>query len=220
MKTVAFVPIKLNNERLPGKNTKKFSNGTPLITYILNTLLRIKEIDEIYVYCSSEEICKYLPNGIKFLKRDKKLDLSSTPFNEVLTSFANDIDADIYVLSHATAPFISTTSIISGINAIKSNKYDSALSVEKVQEFFWVDNKPFNYNVECIPRTQDLKPFFKETCGMYIYDKNTIKNKKRRIGEKPFLVEVSKFEAVDINTSEDFEMADIIRKQIEENNGN
>ena len=28
MKTVAFVPIKLNNERLPGKNLKKFSDGT------------------------------------------------------------------------------------------------------------------------------------------------------------------------------------------------
>ena len=27
MKTVAFVPIKLNNERLPGKNIKPFTNG-------------------------------------------------------------------------------------------------------------------------------------------------------------------------------------------------
>ena len=29
MKTVAFVPVKLNNERLPGKNTKPFHNGNP-----------------------------------------------------------------------------------------------------------------------------------------------------------------------------------------------
>lgn len=36
--TVAFVPLKLNNERLPGKNTKPFTNGKPLITYILSTL--------------------------------------------------------------------------------------------------------------------------------------------------------------------------------------
>lgn len=38
MKTVAFIPIKMNNERLPGKNTKGFSNGRPLISYILETL--------------------------------------------------------------------------------------------------------------------------------------------------------------------------------------
>ena len=40
MKTVAFVPVKLNNERLPGKNTKPFHNGDPLICYILRTLLK------------------------------------------------------------------------------------------------------------------------------------------------------------------------------------
>lgn len=32
MKTVAFVPIKLNNQRTPGKNTKKFDDGSALIT--------------------------------------------------------------------------------------------------------------------------------------------------------------------------------------------
>ena len=37
MKTVAFVPIKMNNERLPEKNTKEFSNGRPLISYVLET---------------------------------------------------------------------------------------------------------------------------------------------------------------------------------------
>lgn len=31
MKTVAVVPVKMNNERLPGKNTKCFDNGEPLI---------------------------------------------------------------------------------------------------------------------------------------------------------------------------------------------
>ena len=34
MKIVAFVPVKLNNERLPGKNTKPFTNGDPLISYM------------------------------------------------------------------------------------------------------------------------------------------------------------------------------------------
>lgn len=29
MKTVVLLPIKLNNQRVPGKNIKKFSDGTP-----------------------------------------------------------------------------------------------------------------------------------------------------------------------------------------------
>lgn len=165
MKTVAFVPINLNNEHLPWKNI----NGKPLVHYIFQTLMFVKEIDEIYVYCSSEEIVKYVPSGVIFLKRVPYLDLSSTSFNEVLTTFAEKVDADVYILTNATAPFIFAESFKKGIQPVKSGNYDSALSVEKMHEFMWKDNKPFNYAPERIPRTQDLEPFFIETCGMYIY---------------------------------------------------
>ena len=210
MKTVAFVPIKLNNERLPGKNIKPFTNGKPLVHYIFQTLMSVKEIDEIYVYCSSEEIVKYVPSGVIFLKRDPYLDLSTTSFNEVLTTFAEKVDADVYILTHATAPFISAESFKKGIQAVKSGNYDSALSVEKMQEFMWKNNKPFNYDPVRIPRTQDLEPFFIETCGMYIYRKAVISDKHRRIGDNPYLVEVDKVEATDINNPEDFLLADAI----------
>ena len=56
MKVVALVPMKLNNRRLPNKNTKPFTNGKPLCHYILSTLLKVKEIDEIYVYTINEGI--------------------------------------------------------------------------------------------------------------------------------------------------------------------
>ena len=42
MKTVAIVPMKLNNRRLPQKNTKSFTNGKPLCHYILSTLLTVE----------------------------------------------------------------------------------------------------------------------------------------------------------------------------------
>lgn len=215
VKVVAFVPIKLNNERLPGKNTKEFSSGKPLISYILETLKKVTEVDETYVYCSDEAIKAFLPEGVKYLKRDEYLDLSTTSFNEVLTSFAKDVDADIYVLTHATAPFISARTFETAIEAVKSGKYDSALSVKKLQEFLWKDGKPFNYSVEKIPRTQDLEPFFTETCGMYVYTKEVITKEKRRIGYNPYLVEVSEIEACDINTAGDFIIANAIASTIE-----
>lgn len=210
MKTVAFVPIKMNNERLPGKNTKHFSNGRPLISYILETLTTVETIDEIYVYCSSTDIEKYLPEKVKFLQRDPYLDLSTTSFNEVLTHFAEDVDADVYVLTHATAPFISGQTFEKAIRAVKSGENDSALSVKKLQEFIWKDGQPLNYNPEKIPRTQDLEPYYTETCGMYVYTRELIKNEKRRIGHRPCLIEVSEIEACDINNPNDFVIADAI----------
>lgn len=212
MKTVGFVPIKLNNERLPGKNTKLFTGGKPLISYILDTMLAVTEMDEIYVYCSDEAIQNYLPDGIRFLKRDPYFDLSTTSFNEVLISFAELVEADIYVLSHATAPYITSESVSLGVQKVKHEGYDSALSVLKMQEFLWKDGHPFNYDVHSIPRTQDLEPYFTETCGLYVYTKELILKKKRRIGDNPYLIEVSKIEACDINEPIDFMIADAIQQ--------
>ena len=214
VKTVAFVPIKTNNERLPGKNTKPFTNGKPLMAYILDTLKDVKNVDETYVYCSDESILQYIPQGIKFLKRDPYYDLSSTSFNEVLISFAELVDADVYVLTHATAPFMKAESIERSVDAIINGGHDSATAVLELKEFLWKDGKPFNYDVEHIPRTQDLEPIYTETCGLFVYTKDLILRKRRRIGDNPFLVEVSKIEATDINEREDFLIADALYQML------
>ncbi len=210
MKTIAFVPMKLNNERLPGKNTKSFTHGKPLCKYILDTLKKIKEVDEIYVYCSDPSILLYLPKQVKFLRRDPALDGSKVKINEVLKAFAEDVPADIYVLAHATAPFIKAETISRGVKAVQSGEYDSALTVFRQQDFFWMDGKPWNYDTKEIPRTQDLKPLYRETTGLYIYESRLITEENRRIGEKPLLLEADWEEAVDINNPEDFVIADAI----------
>lgn len=210
MKTVAFVPIKMNNERLPGKNTKSFDNGEPLIYYILNTLSKVKGLDDIYVYCSNQDICNYIPKNVKFLKRDEYLDLSTTSFNEVLTTFAERVESDYYILTHATAPFISKESFERAIEVIENTDHDSVLTVSKLKEFLWKDGKPFNYSPEKIPRTQDLDDMFTETCGMYMYSRDLILKENRRIGHNPYLLEVSKIEALDINVPIDFEICNAV----------
>lgn len=211
MKVVAFVPMKLNNERLPGKNTKKLKNGKPLVSYILNTLEKSSFIDERYVYCSDESIKEFMgPESIKYLTRDKALDGSQTKINEVLQAFARDVYADIYVLVHATAPFISAASIERGIMSVLKGGYDSALSVHKMQEFIWRDGRPMNYALDSVPRTQDLEPLFVETTGLYIYKRSLIVESNRRIGDNPFLIEVSRIEALDVNEPIDFEIMDAV----------
>jgi len=214
MKIIAVVPMKLNNERLPNKNTKAFDNGKPLCYYILETLLKVKGIDETYVYCSNSKIKDYIPSGVKYLKRKETLDTSQTKMNEVLKCFAEDVDADIYLMTHATAPFVSEESVQEALDQVKSGQYDSALAVHKVQEFLWKDGKPFNYDVNNIPRTQDLPLIYSETSGFYIYRKEIILNHNRRIGFNPYLKEVSKIESVDIDEYEDFEIANAIFNSI------
>lgn len=214
MRTVAVVPMKLNNRRLPQKNTKPFTNGKPLCYYILQTLSTVEGIDEIYVYCSNPDIKEFIPDGVKYLKRSVDLDQDTTKMNEVLLSFSKEVPADIYVMTHTTAPFISNNSITKGLEAVKSGEYDSAFAAKKVQDFLWKDGKPFNYELDNIPRTQDLPALYEETSGFYIYKSEIITNLNRRIGNKPFIVEVGEIESVDIDEAEDFLIADAIFNHI------
>ena len=49
---------------------------------------------------------------------DSRLDGSHVKINEVLTAFAKDIPSDVYVLAHATAPFIHKETIENGVKAV------------------------------------------------------------------------------------------------------
>jgi CMP-N-acetylneuraminic acid synthetase len=206
MKTIAVVPIKLTNERLPGKNIKLLG-GRPLLQYILNTLTMTSSIDEIYVFCSDESIRNYLPQGVTFLKRNKDLDLPTSNFNQIFDSFMMEVHADIYVYAHATAPFLSTITIKDCIDKVRTAQYDSAYTASKIQDYLWSNGQPVNFDATNLPRSQDLHAIYKETSGIYVFTKNVYLKTHRRIGENPYIKEVSFKETIDINTTEDFNLA-------------
>ena len=206
MKIIAIMPIKLNNERLPGKNTMDLG-GKPLLQHELMALRETGMVEEIYVYCSDEAVCPYLPEGVTFLKRPLELDLPTSNFTQIFTAFSNSVPADIYVYAHATAPFISVETMRECITAVQSGEYDSAFCATKIQDFLWQDGEPLNFDAANMPRSQDLKPIYQETSGVYVFTKDVFEKTHRRIGVKPYIKEVTFKEAVDINNPEDFDLA-------------
>lgn len=166
------------------------------------------------VYCSNPDIQAFIPEGVTYLRRSESLDQDTTKMNEVVQCFAEEVPADIYVMTHTTAPFISAASIKKGLDAVSSGQYDSAVAAKNCRIFLWKDGRPLNYQLNDIPRTQDLPEIYEETSGFYIYREEVIKKLARRIGEKPLLIEVDEIEAVDIDESEDFIIADAIFNHI------
>lgn len=210
MKIVSLVPIKMNNERLPGKNTMEMKNGKPLINCILETLNKVDRINRKYVFCSNEEIKKYLIPNIEYLKRSVDLDQPNSNATQFIDAFIKEVDADIYICAFATAPFISSKTINLCLDKILNEGYDSAFTASKLQDFIWKDGSPMNYDIQNIPRTQDLDPLLVETGGLYIFKKDVFKNHKRRIGFNPYIHEASLLEAIDIDDREDFDMANCL----------
>ncbi len=217
MKIVAFIPIKLNNERLPGKNTMLL-NGRPTCDYIFETISNIDIIDEKYVYCSDEAILPYIKpyseKGLKFLKRDNYLDGFQIKGLEIIEKFVNDIDADIYVLTHVTQPFTKPESIKKALDKVIIGEYDSSFSAVILQDYMWKNGKPLNYDIKNIVRTQDLQPIYMETGAFFIFKKEVFTKLGQRIGNNPYIYEIDQFEAVDIDTVEDFEFAKVVAEYL------
>ncbi|MBR6648734.1 MAG: acylneuraminate cytidylyltransferase family protein [Bacteroidaceae bacterium] len=209
MKAVAFVPIRLNSKRVVGKNLKKLGEK-PLLQYILETLVKVQGLDEIYVYCSQESIIPYLPKGVKFLKRDTSLDSDETLGKEIYEAFVKDVQADVYMLAHTTSPFVKPGTIEKALKAVTSGKHDSAFSAQKIQTFTWFNGKPLNYSLKEIPRTQTIEPIYVETSAFYIFRREVWTELNQRIGNNPYMALTDTIESVDIDNPEDFEFASTI----------
>lgn len=207
MKTVAFVPIRLNSKRVVGKNLKLLGDK-PLMCYVLETLSKVKGVDEVYCYCSNEEVIKYLPQGVKFLKRPEFLDRDETLGKEIYEEFTKTVDADVYILAHTTSPFMKIDTFENALDKIIYDDFDSAFSAEKIQTFAWFNGKPLNYDLKEIPRTQTIEPVYVETSAFFMFKRDVWKIHKQRIGFKPYMALVDKIEGVDIDWPEDFEFAE------------
>ncbi|WP_302951703.1 acylneuraminate cytidylyltransferase family protein [Holdemania filiformis] len=206
MKTVALVPVKLNSQRLPHKNILPIA-GHPLCWHLCNTLLQVRGIDEVYVYCSDEEVTKYLPEGVSFKQREKWLDGDAVKGFDIYRSFINEVNADVYVLAHTTSPFIKISSVETALAHVLSDENDSAFSAERIQTFAWYQGKPINYDLNDVPRTQDMEPIWVETSAFFVFKKEIFTVHNRRIGFKPYIQEVSGIEALDIDEKKDYDLA-------------
>ena len=207
MKVVAFVPIRLNSKRVVGKNLKMLGDK-PLLQYILDTLAGTASIDEVYVYCSSDEIKPLLPAGVKFLKRDEWLDRDETLGQEIYDAFTKEVDADVYILAHTTSPFIKEETISNAIDKVTNGEHDSAFSAQKIQTFTWYQGKPLNYDLKNIPQTQKIEPVFVETSAFYIFRKELWTVEHQRVGNNPFMAIIDPIEGIDIDYPEDFAFAE------------
>ena len=213
MKTVAFVPIKLNSQRVKNKNILPLG-GHPLCWHIFDSLLHVSEIDEVYCYCSEERIRQYIPEDVIFLQRDPVLDGNLVKGFDIYRRFIQDVDADIYALCHATSPFIHSETIRKGICAVQDGGYDSAFSAQRIQTFVWYQGSPLNYDINDVPRTQVIEPVYVETSAFFIFKKEIFTEHNRRIGFHPFMCETDGVEAVDIDEPDDYEFARVIAEGV------
>ena len=113
-KIVALLPMKENSERVKGKNFREFY-GKPLFRWILDTLLSVNDIDCVVINTDARGILA--KNGLvetdKIIIRDRKPEICGdmVSMNLVIEDDVRNVDADIYLMTHATSPLIEANTV-------------------------------------------------------------------------------------------------------------
>lgn len=216
MKTACFIPIKENSERVPGKNLRTL-NGKKLYMYIFEHVKEANVFDDVYVDTNSKEVAEAAEKmGFIAIDRKPELLLNSANGNDLIVHHAEQYPQyDYYFQLFATAPYMQPKTIKECYNKLlASEKYDSCFTAVANHGFYWLNGNPVNYQPGILPRSQDMTPVIEETTGLYGISKSALNRYRCRIGAEPYIYYVSKFEAIDINTEEDFKIAEQIGKII------
>ncbi|MBQ7275079.1 MAG: acylneuraminate cytidylyltransferase family protein [Clostridiales bacterium] len=216
MKSACFIPIKANSERVKGKNLR-ILNGKPLYMYIAEHVKEANVFDDVFIDTDSQEIAEYANTmGFKVIERLPELSQNSANGNDLLIHhFKLYPNYDFYFQLFATAPYLQPTTIQTCWEKItNSTEFDSCFSATENHGFYWLSGNPVNYRPTILPRSQDMIPVIEETTGLYGIARDSLEKYHCRIGRNPYIHIVSKFEAVDINTEEDWEIAEFVGKII------
>jgi len=222
LKVVALLPMKANSERVKGKNFRDFC-GKPLFRWILDTLVSVDEIDQIVINTDARHILAEngLVDGGKVVIRDRKPEICGdfVSMNKVLADDVENVDSQIYLMTHTTNPFLSADTIRGAIatyeRAIAEGAADSLFTVDKIQtRFYRADGSPINHDPDNLVRTQDLEPWYEENSNLYIFNKDSFASTNARIGKKPLLYEGPRIESIDIDDQADWDFAEITARYL------
>ena len=207
LKIVSVILARSGSKSIPNKNIINL-NSKPLISYSIEASINSK-VDETWVSSDSDKILQIAKNfKANTLKRPKKFATDTASSEVALMHFAENIDFDILVFIQPTSPLIIPRDINRGLQMIK--KYDSVISVSKLDQFVWTKNKP-NYDIKNRKRRQIKEQTYIETGSFFITSRRRLLLSKNRISGNVGFVKIPFSRSFDIDTREDLE---IVKKLI------
>ena len=213
---VAVVTVRKGSERVKNKNFKPFAKKNLLI-HKIETLKKIKELDEIIINTDSDKAIKIAKNlKVNFFKREEYYASSNCTNSEFWSDIAKNTNSKYIMFTHCTNPMVKESTYREFIRAFKKNKnkFDSFNTVSQVREFLFKKNKPINFNPKKTPNSQNLPDIIKLNFAINILLTDQMYKTKTLIGNKPYFFKLNQIEGYDINTPLEFSFAEYLFNNI------
>ncbi len=191
-----------------------------MVTVILKTLKKTNLITDYYLNTESEKIALEAKKiGAKVFLRDAELAQDNTTTEEILANFSRTCNSEYVAAINPTNPLLSEKTIDDFFKKLIETDSDTCFSVSEHRKHFIKEGIPVNY---CPfgphPRTQDVIPMLSLNWAIVAWRTCLVKQQIKKRGDSIYLGKVSFFkipalEAFDIDTQEDFDIAEMLYMQ-------
>ena len=228
IKNIAIIPARGGSKRIPKKNIKEFL-GKPIIAYSIEIALKSGLFDEVMVSTDDQKIAKIaVKYGAKvpFLRSSKTANDFATiadVVDEVLQNYQDkNIVFDNVCCILATAPFIKKNDLVVSYNKLIDNNFDSVFPVVRysfpIQRAMQFEGKHIKMIApeNMTKRSQDLTPSFHDAGLFYWIKQDAFLKSKSMWTDNTSAIEISEQKAQDIDTPEDWQLAELKYKILNE----
>lgn len=228
---LAVIPARGGSKRIPRKNIKMF-HGQPMIAWSIQAAIDSGCFDEVWVSTDDEEIAavaQVYGAKVPFLRPAHLSDDFATTadvMSHAVEEFGklNHALPDYICCLYATAPFVTKTDLLQGLDKIKNNSNLNyvfsattypfpiqraiKLNAHDTVEMF----SPQYFNV----RSQDLEEAWHDAGQFYWGTAEAWLNKAMIFSTQSRVVELPRFRVQDIDTQEDWDRAEWLFKAIQQ----
>ena len=224
MKVIAIIPARGGSKGIPGKNIKVLA-GKPLIAHIIETALKVRELDRVIVSTEDKEIAEIAKKygaEVPFI-RPEELAGDEMPTLPVLQHAIKYLEErenykpDIVLLLYSTSPLLKHERVSEAIRMLKDRDFDSVLSVVEDRGHYFIERVDSYERLypKVLKNRQYVKPLLKENGAIYMCKRSLLMEENIMVGGKIGFLKMQKEESIDIDELIDFEIAELLMERRE-----
>lgn len=220
-KCLAVITARGGSKRIPRKNIKEFC-GKPIIAYSIQAALESGIFDEVMVSTDDEEIAQIAKKygaKVPFLRSEKNSgDMAMT--HEVVMEVLRQYEQagrkfDMACCIYPTAPFLTAERLKESMEKIKESQADGVVPVVRYSfppqrcfviadgfvQYKWPENR--------LRRSQDLEPYYHDCGQFYLLRVQPFLEEKSMVLARTAPLIMDEMEVQDIDTEEDWNIAEM-----------
>lgn len=228
MNQLAVITARGGSKRIPRKNIKDFC-GKPIMAYSIEAALKSEVFDTVMVSTDDREIAEIAEKygaTVPFFRSEKTSNdfaVTSQVLAEVLEEYESRGQCfDRVCCIYPTAPFITAGRLRTAMELLGEKRADSVLPVVRfsfppqrgvvLEDGFLKFKWPEHRNT----RSQDLEPYYHDVGQFYCINVESFREQQVLVMERTVPLIMSELEIQDIDTEEDWKLAELKYQMLKE----